>query len=215
MADYEDEQLEALRRWWDENGRSVIVGAVLAIGLVAGWQGWEWYSDTQSEGAAAVYGQIQAQLPMGDADSILDAAETLRDDFSRTNYATLGGLAAARVLVRDSDFEGAAEWLDWARDQARDPSLEAVATLRLARVLGEVGDTERALALLDEEPAAGWAALQLEVRGDLLAASGDYDAAAAAYEQALEADGEVTDREIVRLKRNRAEAGRAGRVTDS
>ncbi len=209
MADYEDEQLEALRRWWEENGRSVIVGAILAIAGVAGWQGWQWYTDTQSEGAAAVYSQIQVQMPMGDAETIVAAAETLRGDFARTHYATLGALSAARVMVRNNDYDSAVEWLEWAREQARDPSLEAVATLRLARVLGERGDIERALGLLADGAAPGWEALHHETRGDLLIEQGDYERAAAAYQQALDADGEVTDREIVRLKRNRAEAGKA------
>lgn len=210
MADYatEDEQLEALKRWWQENGRSVIFGIVVAIGIVGGWQGWQWHTAVQEEGAAAIYNQALAEMPMGDAGGVVSAAETLRSDYGRTTYATLGALAAARMMVRDNDYDAAVDWLEWARDHARDDSLAAIAGVRLARVLGERGDTDRALAILDGQAAAGWAALHHEVRGDLLAARGDFADAADAYEQALASEGRVTDRDIVELKLNRVRGGR-------
>ena len=36
----EEEQIEAIRNWWKENGRSVIAGAVLGLAAIFGWQGW-------------------------------------------------------------------------------------------------------------------------------------------------------------------------------
>lgn len=210
MADYatEDEQLEALKRWWEENARSVIFGIILAVVGVSGWQGWQWYTDTQSENAASVYRQIQNQMPMGDPTQVLGAAETLRSDFGRTNYAALGAMAAARVLARQGDYTGAADWLEWVVDNAREDSLQAIARVRLARVLGEQGDTDAALDLLRSDAPPGWAAMHREVSGDLFAMRGDHEQAAEEYEQALATDGTVSDRELVRLKLNRVRAGR-------
>ena len=34
----EEEQVEALRRWWDENVKSVIAGIILALGVSGGWK---------------------------------------------------------------------------------------------------------------------------------------------------------------------------------
>lgn len=210
MADYatEDEQLEALKRWWEENARSVIFGVILAVLGVTGWQGWEWYTGSQAENAAAVYGQLQEQMPMGDPARVVAAAETLRSDYGRTNYAALGAMSAARVLARQGDYAGAAEWLQWTLDSAREDSLQALARVRLARVLGEQGDADAGLELLRGDIPAGWAALHREISGDLLAARGDYDQAVVEYEQALATEGTVTDRELVRLKLNRVRAGR-------
>jgi len=217
VADYEDEQLEALKRWWHENARSIIIGLVVAIIGVSGWQGWQWHTDRQSEGAARFYQQAAAEMPMGDTEIVVDAARTLTSDYRRTNYAALGALAAARVLVRDLDYAGAVVWLEWVVDNAREDSIRAIARVRLARVLGELGETDRALALLDEQIAPGWAAMHHEVRGDLLAATGDLAAAAEAYEAALAADGRLSERQLVELKLNRARAGgeSVGDISDS
>ena len=37
----EEEQVEAIRHWWDENGRSIIISIVLALAAGFGWQAWK------------------------------------------------------------------------------------------------------------------------------------------------------------------------------
>ena len=37
----EEEQLEVVKRWWKENGTSLIAGAVLAAAGVFGWNAWQ------------------------------------------------------------------------------------------------------------------------------------------------------------------------------
>ncbi len=37
----EEEQVEALKDWWKENGRSLLLGVALALAIVFGWKGWE------------------------------------------------------------------------------------------------------------------------------------------------------------------------------
>ena len=51
----EDQQIEELKRWWSENGRSIVIGVVLGIGGVSGWVGWKHYSETTSEAASAMW----------------------------------------------------------------------------------------------------------------------------------------------------------------
>ena len=43
MADYltEEEQVEAFKNWWAENGLRLLAVGVLIIGGYFGWQGWE------------------------------------------------------------------------------------------------------------------------------------------------------------------------------
>jgi len=208
MADYasDEEQIEALKRWWRDNGRSIIVGIVIGVAAVGGWQGWQWYTETRLEEAAGVYRQIAGQGPDGDGEAIFEAARTLRADYAGTTYATLGALAAARTGVEAGDLASAAEWLEWARDNAPEPGLAQIARLRLARVLGEAGEIDRALDLVRADAAPGWAALRLEIEGDLLSARGDHGGAAEAYERALEAEGEPSQRSLLELKANRARA---------
>lgn len=212
MAQYasDEEQLEALKAWWRENARSVIAGVVLAAAGVGGWQAWQWHVDSQTQGASAVYSHIENELPMGDRTTIIERAETLRDDYAGTEYAALGALAAARASVRDGDLGAAAEWLAWVRDNADADSLRTLARTRHARVLAEEGEHERALELVAGDAPAGWVGVYAEIRGDILSAQGDYTAAADAYDAALDADERLSEARLVELKRNRAQVLAAG-----
>ena len=51
----EEEQVEALRRWWEENGRSTIVAIVVALAAGFGWQAWKGYNQDNIEGASNIY----------------------------------------------------------------------------------------------------------------------------------------------------------------
>lgn len=200
----EEEQLEALKRWWDENGRAVIVGVVLGVAVIGGWRGWGWYTEQQLDQASLIYEGIPAEVGEADRERIVEAATALRTDYRRTTYAALAALAAARAAVIEDDLEDAAAWLSWAADNARDQRLAHIATARLARVLGENGEYDRALALVTGDVSPAWVALYAEIEGDLRLAAGNPAGAEVAYRRALNAEVEPIDRELVRLKLNRA-----------
>ncbi len=48
----EDEQTEKIRQWWKRNGLAIIVGLVLGVGSVAGYQGWGIDQTRQAEAAS-------------------------------------------------------------------------------------------------------------------------------------------------------------------
>ena len=43
----EEEQVEALRRWWNENGKSTVAVIVIALAAGLGWQAWQRESGNQ------------------------------------------------------------------------------------------------------------------------------------------------------------------------
>lgn len=214
MVDYasEEEQVEALKRWWRENGRSVIVGIVLGLLALGGWRGWAWYSEQQSLEASQLYEQVVSRIESGERGRLADLAGRLRTDYGGTPYAALGSLAAARAAVDAGDHEAAADWLRWAMNNASTDDLAYIARARLARVEGERGNPDTALELIGVEHPASFDGLYAEVRGDLLVAKGDRKGAAEAYEAALSADVPPADPQAVERKLNQVEqtAGSAG-----
>jgi predicted negative regulator of RcsB-dependent stress response len=204
VADYdtEEEQLEAIKRWWRENGVGVILGVVVGLGALAGWKGWTWYQNEQAMAASAIYDEVTTALENDDAGAVTEGASTLRDDYGGTVYGALGALAAARVAVDGDDLEAAAEWLRWAANEGSGADVPHVARVRLARVLAAAGDPDEALTLVEGEPPVGYGGLFAEVRGDILAEQGEREAAIEAYRAALEASGPVTDRALVQRKLN-------------
>ena len=45
----EEQQVEAIKKWWQENGKSLIAGIVIGLGGIVGWQGWQTYQIEQAE----------------------------------------------------------------------------------------------------------------------------------------------------------------------
>ena len=71
MADHmqDEADLEALKRWWDENGKGIVAAVVCVLGTV-GWQQYQGFTASQAEVVSDLYATMLAiQLEEdGDAD---------------------------------------------------------------------------------------------------------------------------------------------------
>ena len=182
----DDQTEEAVKQWWKENGKSIIAGAVIGIGAVLGWQGWQAHVTQQGREAAAVYDKMFASLVTA-PEAATQEAQVLVTEYGSTPYAALAELAMAKLKVESGDSAAAMEHLRKAMASAKMPEIQAVARLRLARLTADGGKPDEALALLAE--VNGFSASGEEVRGDILLAQGKRDEAKAAYQKALEAGG--------------------------
>jgi predicted negative regulator of RcsB-dependent stress response len=51
----EKEQVEALKKWWKENGSSLITGLLLGAAILLGGKAWFSYRETQALSASNIY----------------------------------------------------------------------------------------------------------------------------------------------------------------
>lgn len=189
----EEEQIEALKRWWKENGQSTIISIVVAIAAVLGWQGWQNQQQATLATSSSLYqDMLSAASTAGNAsasdEQIATAkhlANTIKTDYADSAYAGFASFYLAKFAVEAGDLDTAATELRTVVEAAATPELAAEAALRLARVLQAQGNYTEALALLSNEPAA-YAATYEEVRGDIHLAQGNHDAAALSYQKSAE-----------------------------
>lgn len=208
MAAYsDDEQVQVLREWWERNGTSVVVTILLAVVVLLGWRQWQSWSSDKTEAASITYQQMmdafeQAQsLPDSEAQhaQVRESARALVEDHGDTAYGDFARMMLARLAVEEGDYESAASHLRDVVDSPAGDTVRWTATMRLARVLIQTGDTDGALALLEGVPEA-FRGQALELRGDVLLASGDVEGARSAWQAALEhLDGDA-HRELVQMK---------------
>ena len=187
----EDEQVEALRRWWSENGRSTIVAIVVALGLGFGYQGWKRHAEGQAEGASDLY---QRMLQAFNAPALspeqqqiaVQLADQLKADYDSSTYAQFAALQLARIAVGNNDLAAAQAELRWALGRAdKGSDVARIAQLRLARVLAASGDNDQALAVLDSQEQGTYQASYALARGDILLGQGNSEDARLAYAEAL------------------------------
>nr|WP_246638026.1 tetratricopeptide repeat protein [Halomonas neptunia] len=186
----EEEQLDAVKRWWKENGMSLIAGAVLAAAGVFGWNAWQNYQQGQAEAASMRYQQLVNMTAGNELNeeqlaSAREMVSELTNEHGDTLYAELALLLDARLAVQQGDLEAARTALESAADSSR-RYVQSLAWLRLARVELADGNPTQAHALLDEPITDALAAQRANVRGDAFAAQGNTDAARDAWETALE-----------------------------
>jgi predicted negative regulator of RcsB-dependent stress response len=186
----EEEQLEALRRWWNENGRSTLTAILFAVAAGFGWQAWKANEVQQQEQASDVYQRLVQTMETGDTaedtQERIDLAKQLLSDSDDSTYAQFAALRLAAMAVNDGKLPEAEAQLRWVLGNASQGSdIAQVAQLRLARVLASTGDTEQALAILNEGGSGTYGASYAAARGDVLFAVGRNDEARDAYRQAL------------------------------
>ena len=209
MNDYvtDEQQVEALKKWWSENGRYLIAGIALGLALLFAWDWWKNYRDDRAMQASELYSTLTEAVENGSLEQAANLGERLRDKFSATPYAALGSLAVARAQAEKGKVDAAADNLQWAIDNAGEKEIAEVAALRKIRLLLAAGKLGEAEAMLKRDFPPAYDSLVEELRGDLFSAKGDQEAARAAYDRALLTAGQAS--EFLRLKRDALGKGEA------
>lgn len=189
MENYETEeqQIEAIKRFWKENGTAIIIGAVLGLG---GLWGWRYYNEQQvatQEQASAGFEQQSSQLQ--GTESGFSQAQEYIDQHSDTGYALLMAFKLSQQAIERDDLTEAAKQLSFAAENAHNVALQSIANMRLARVQLELGNSEAALKTIDKVSDTAFVAQQQEIAGDIYVSQKLFDKARAAYSTAFAANG--------------------------
>tara|TARA_R110002124_G_scaffold131685_3_gene294002 strand:+ start:1088 stop:1711 length:624 start_codon:yes stop_codon:yes gene_type:complete len=191
----EEQQVEAIKRFWKENGTAIIVGAVLGLG---GLWGWRYYNDEQiaaKEQASAAFESQTAALLAEDAN--FGQAKQYIDENSDTGYALLMAFQLAQQAIDRKDLSEAEKQLEFAAANSQNEAVNALANLRLARVQLALKQPEKALASAENITTAAFSAQQQEIKGDIYVKQEMFDKARSAYSAAVAANSANT---VVKMK---------------
>ncbi len=197
----DEEQVEALKRWFAVNGPWLIGGAVLGVALLVGYRYYEGHRNTQAMRAATEFGVVTSALQGNDGAKAREVANGIIKQYPDSPYADQARLTIARIAIEDGKLADAVAPLEAVKNDSRDSELRRVAALRLARLQIDLGKPDAALATLPAAPAGAFAALEHEVRGDALYAKKDLAGARGEYEAAMAAaDKSGVDTALLELK---------------
>lgn len=213
MADHlsDEEQLEALKKWWKSNGSRLLLTIVVVAG---GWFGWQYWQDSQqqkAEESAVVYMAMLDAMQAWEQDAaeenaevIAAHAETLKKIGENNRYGVYAAMSIARLATTADDLENAAAELEWALVHSDDEALNGLIRLRLASIQYSRSNLDDALSLLGQPHAPEYKSLYDELKGDILTAKGDNAGAATAYQAALEKidESDSRARALLELKIN-------------
>lgn len=182
----EDEQVEALKKWWKENGKSAIFGIVLGLMAIFGWREWKDYEAEQAASASQLYQEMIIAARDEQADIAAEKANAIVTEYESTAYAVFAKLGLAKIAVAKNELDKAIENLQWALDNTTQNSLRHVITLRIADVLIAQNKLGEANTLLGNNTNRGdFSASYLQLEGDVQRLEGNIDAAVEAYQKAV------------------------------
>lgn len=198
----DDEKLAELKKWWGENGGSIITGVVLGLAMLFGSKAWFAYQERNAETASNIYTTLMTAMEGGDKQIVTERAGMLISDYSGTPYATLAALALAKINIETGELAAARSHLQWVLDNSDSDIMRDTARLRMARVMMSMDDLDGAMSMLDQAvPGTPFDPLYTEVRGDIELARGDQAAASKAYQAALAATAsDAPGRHLLQLK---------------
>jgi len=185
----EEEQVEALKRWWKANGGSIIAGIILGLAAIFGWNTWNNYQQNQAQQSSDLYTQLLDAVGKKQYDLADGIAERLTGEYGGTVYADFARLFQARVALDQGQPEEAKKSLGMLLTQSKDSDIRHIARLRQARVLLSLGNPQDGLEVLTSKEIGDpgkFAGQYEEFKGDMYVALGREDEAARAYHKAIE-----------------------------
>lgn len=202
----EEEQIEVLKTWWKDYGKTVV--AAVAVGLAA-FFGWNYYQDSKMEKAqerSVTFDRlvnVMTEADDGLSEQELAQVQQIAGELANTDtlYADFAELYLAKLAIQQNELDKAQRHLQAVADGGSNEAVQDLARLRLARVMASRGDVEAALKILSSEPNGAYASAYAEVRGDILLAQNRLQDAQDAYKAALSGIGnQPMRRNILQLK---------------
>lgn len=179
----EEEQVDAVRKFFRENGKAIVLGLVIGGGAIFGWRYWQTHQVSSANQASTGFETVVTALSSGDDNAVAAAATFISDNAN--SYGAMAGLELAKHLVNQGDLAQAQRQLEIAAGKTKDADLLALINLRLARIQFAQNQTEPALATLSKIKTGSWSAEAELVRGNIYAGQGKINEAKNAYAAGL------------------------------
>ena len=196
----EEQEINQLKDWWKENGKTIIVAFILGVGGMFGWRYWQAH---QAEQIAQASAQYDALIYSAQQDEQVKKAniEQFVQANSKTAYAVFALLDEAKKETEKQDFAAAEVNLNQALTQSQDEVLTSIVALRLSAVQFQLGQLDNALTTLNQVKGESFNARKAILTGDIQVAKGDKVSAKNSFEQAQQS-GSQLEQQMAKMKLN-------------
>ena len=93
----EAQQIEEIKKWWRENGLSVVLSVTLGISAIFGWRYWQDLQIKRGESASTLYSDMIVSLRDDNQTQARDAAQRILAEYENTAYGVFAMLAPGQT----------------------------------------------------------------------------------------------------------------------
>lgn len=211
----EQEQIDQIKTWWQENGRLVVISVLVFAAVIFGGQFFKKSKEAKSVAASAEYQVMLLKMQQNSAIDAMQIGEKIVLDYHNTPYALQAALLLAKIYIdgaqkpdkkpedKKASLDKAATHLRRVVEQAAQSPLQHLARVRLARLLTEMDQYDQALSLLNGVEPGKMKEVYEEIKGDIYYAQGKVNEARDAYRRSLEGMETGSDRStLLQMKLN-------------
>ena len=196
----EEQEINQLKDWWKENGKTIIVAFILGVGGMFGWRYWQAHQAEQIAQASAQYNALIYSAQQDEQAKKANIEQFVQAN-SKTAYAVFALLDEAKKATEKQDFVAAEVNLNQALTQSQDEVLTSIVALRLSAVQFQLGQLDNALTTLNQVKGESFNARKAILTGDIQVAKGDKVAAKNSFEQAQQS-GSQLEQQMAKMKLN-------------
>lgn len=196
----EQEQIEAVKKWWKENGLAIVIGLTLGLGGLFGWRYWERQQVVKAAQASLGYQQVLSTTIDKKYSEAQVVGDKLLKEYPDSVYAELGALVLARAGVESGRMEDAKARLNWLLDHGTRSEVRQFGRERLARILLAENKPDEAWSVLEKSESKSDSAALAELRGDVRSAQGRRDEARTLYAEALRLQPVAAETDVTPLQ---------------
>jgi predicted negative regulator of RcsB-dependent stress response len=181
----EEEQLDAIKKWWQRYSTLLLVIFSIVLLSVSAYRYWQYHQLKVNTEASNAYEHLMVAFANQDQKAANAYANQLTSDFGQTIYAQAARLALAKLYVSDGNYDKAMNNLEVVANASTMKALKQVARIRMARLLALKKSYEPAMTQLNSVDDTAYLPLVNELKGDIYAATGEYQKAMLAYQEAI------------------------------
>lgn len=181
----EQEQIDEIKAWWDKNGKSLTSLIIAILVTFSAWQAYQYWNNKKATEASDLF-QTLMTTELSKTAEIKSQTEKLIAQYNGTPYAGRAALLDAKAHYQAQDIDYASNQLKWAIANAKESSIQAMASIELAGILLEKKDYDGAKATLNAIKDKGFSGLKDNLLGDIALSQGDTATAKASFKAALE-----------------------------
>lgn len=196
----EEQEINQLKDWWKENGKTIIVAFILGVGGMFGWRYWQAHQTEQIAQASAQYDALIYSAQQDEQAKKANIEQFVQAN-SKTAYAVFALLDEAKKAAEKQDFAAAEANLNQALTQSQDEVLTSIIALRLSAVQFQLGQLDNALTTLNQVKGKSFNARKAILTGDIQVAKGDKVEAKNSFEQAQQS-GSQLEQQMAKMKLN-------------
>ncbi|OGV40933.1 MAG: hypothetical protein A3F46_09100 [Legionellales bacterium RIFCSPHIGHO2_12_FULL_42_9] len=181
----EEEQLQAIKKWWLRYNTPILVLLSVVMLIVAGYRYWNWHHEKILIQASTVYERLMVSFSEHKNKEIRSYANQLITHYDQTVYADVARMTLAKIDVAKDQAEKAKQLLEDVVNHTTVPAFKQIAKIRIARLLLAQKSFDQALSQLSVIDDNAYMTIVNELKGDIFVEKGDYQHAIKSYRQAI------------------------------